>query len=184
MKKAVILVSSQGLGASLFLSVGRMLQAKVYPHSVIVKTVVTPGEIINTVDLIEVGKETAFYWTGSSDLNRILTISHGWSGDGHNLAHEAGGYQPWGDGGGRLSLEGHKFWSDAGDAMLQDGKIILLGCMMGAGLYAANIARAANQCTYAAKDQFGAGHSDTVLKHVQAIENGKVISPMVKFDPI
>jgi hypothetical protein len=186
MKKAVIVVPSQGDSASLFLAVGKMLKAKVYPHCVIVKTVVTPGEIVDSVGLIETSKETSFSWSSTSNLDRVLTVSHAWSGDGHNLALHEGGYQPWGSGDhdGSLSLEGKNFWTAAGDAMHPGGKIILLGCMMGAGLYAANVARRANQCTYAPKEQFGAGHPDTVLKHVEAIEAGKVIPPMVKFDPI
>jgi hypothetical protein len=185
-KTAVILVSSQGQGASLFLSVGKMLKTKVYPHSLIVKTVVTPGEIVDSVDLINVDRDAEFSWRSTSNVDRVVTVSHSWSGDGQNLALGEGGYQPWGGGSGdgSLSSEGKMFWGEVGDAMRPGGKIILLGCMMGAGQYAANVARTANQCTYAAKDVFGAGHPDTVLKHVQAIEAGKVIPPMVKFNPL
>jgi hypothetical protein len=128
---------------------------------------------------------TAFSWDPKLHLARVLTISHAFSGDGPNLAYEAGGFQPWGSNSTAttLSPEGQAFWQSVGQTMQPHGKIILLGCFMGSHDYAANVAKAAGKRVFASTDLFGAGNAETGLKYVRAIEKGHVLKPLKSFDP-
>ena len=138
-KKTVIIVSSQDKTASLFLATGQMLKARVYPHSVIVKTICTPSRPFDLVEasvkLVQIGTENEFTFGDTSNLDRVLTISHSGPLDGPNLAYHVqggGDYQPWGGNhDGSLPSEARRFWGSVGDAMKQGGKIILLGCKIG-----------------------------------------------------
>lgn len=118
----------------------------------------------------------------------MTTISHGFSGDGPNLAYGLGDrrYQAWGTNasGTALRAAGKKFWGQqVGSALKSSGKIILVGCFMGFGDYAKSVAKEANVDVYASTGLFAAANEDTTLKHVKAIEHGKVLKPMVKASP-
>lgn len=69
------------------------------------------------------------------------------------------------------------------NVLKSDGKIILVGCLMGAGNYARNVAREAGVKVYASKTMFAAADVAIVMKHVKAIEEGKEIEPMVVANP-
>ena len=183
--KAVIIVPSQGKHASIFKDVAKSLKFKVYANeAVVVETTVRNvwGKLIVTFSTLD-GK--SFSWTEASNLDRVLTISHAGFCDGPNLASEEGGYQPWGSLAcdATLSVEGAKFWAAIGKALKAGGKIILLGCSMGEGLYGQAVANVSKRSTYASNGLFAAGDEPVALKYVKAIEKGLVIPPMKRFDP-
>lgn len=183
--KAVIVVPSQGKHASMFKDVAKSLRRKVYSkEATIVETTVSSifGVLSVTFNTLD-GK--VFSWADVSNLDSVLTISHAGFCDGPNLASEAGGYQPWGspECDGTLSVEGAKFWATIGSTLKSGGKIILIGCSMGAGLYGQAVANAAKRTTYASDGLFAAADEATTLKHVKAIEKGLPIRPMKRFNP-
>lgn len=195
MNHTVIIVPSQGHDTNSFLAVATDLRSKLYPHARIVKTTVTKttsddGGFAATVTLNNLDKST-FTFDGNALLTRVLTISHAFSGAGQNLTYgdssfgDDGGSQPWGTSAndGSLSEQGEAFWSLVGDSIQEDGKIIMLGCFMGFGHYAANVARASQEPVFASTDLFAAGNSESAVKYVTAIENGTVLKPMKRFDP-
>jgi hypothetical protein len=192
MNRTVIIVPSQGHSINSFLAVATDLRAKLYPHARIVKTTVAHGDggSAPTVTLSNLNGST-FTFDGVPILTRVFTISHSFSGAGQNLTYgdssfgDGGGSQPWGTAAndGSLSDEGKTFWTSVGGSMEDDGKIIMLGCFMGAGQYGANVAAAAHEPVFASTDLFAAGNSDTALKYVTAIENDTVLKPLKRFDP-
>lgn len=194
MISTVIIVPSQGHDTNSFFAVATDLRAKVYPHAKIVKTTVTKttatdGSVSATVALSD-GK-SPFTFSATPNLTRVLTISHAFSGAGQNLTYgddsfgDDGSSQPWGTtaNDGTLSAEGKSFWGSVGSSMKVDGKIIMLGCFMGAGNYAASVAKATQESVFASTDLFAAGNSDSALKYVNAIEKDIVLKPMKRFDP-
>jgi hypothetical protein len=196
--KVVIIIPSQGEDIGAFESVARRLKREVYSKATIVKTTVEVyltdhKETIGETTVTESGGSLsvtfatldghAFSWATTHGLSRVLTISHAFSRDGPNLAYGDGGYQPWGSDGATLAAAGQSFWQSVGRALRADGKIILLGCVMGAGAYAGNVATATGKQVYASTDLFAAGNAATALKYVRAIEKGRVPTPMKKFEP-
>jgi len=180
-KKVVIIIPSQGNDTNAFEDVAKKLKKDVYPGATIVKTTVTDS----SGDLSVSFKTTdghPFTFDATHDVSRVVTISHSFSGDGPNLAYHDGGYQPWGQKDSELSDSGKLFWESVGSSLGSDGKVILLGCFMGSGTYAGNVAKATGKHVYAATDLFGAGDDKTALKTVRAIEKGgKLPSPMKEF---
>ncbi|HWO36220.1 MAG TPA: hypothetical protein VNO32_46105 [Candidatus Acidoferrum sp.] len=180
----VIIVPSQGHDTNSFESVAKTLKAQVYHHATIIRTTVTQSGDSLSVTFTNLNG-TAFSWDPALHLARVLTISHAFSGDGPNLAYEAGGYQPWGSNSSASTLapEGQAFWQSVGQAMQPNGKIILLGCFMGLGHYAENVAKASGKKVFASTDLFAAGNAETGLKYVRAIEEGRVLKPLKSFGP-
>ena len=187
---AVIIVPSQGQHASMFKSVAKTLDRKVYGgRAEVITTAVTlpSGSGSTTVDFSK-SDGTAFSWADAHDLKTVMTISHGFSGDGPNLAYGEGDerYQAWGtdDATGELEALAKEFWGlKVGKALKAGGKVILVGCFMGAGQYAKNVAKVAGVSVYAATGLFAAANTDTTLKHVKAIEAGRPLKPMVEAKP-
>jgi hypothetical protein len=180
--KVIIIIPSQGESTGAFESVARKLRREVYTRATIVKTTVTEsgGSLSVTFATLD---GHSFSWDTTHHLSRVLTISHAFSVDGPNLAYQAGGYQPWGADGAALSAAGQSFWTSVGGALRADGKIILLGCFMGAGDYAGNVAKATGKRVYASTSLFAAGNAESALKYVRAIEGGRVPSPLKEFEP-
>jgi hypothetical protein len=187
---AVIIVPSQGKHASMFRSVAKKLDRRVYGgRAEIVTTNVTlpSGTGSTTVDFSTIAGK-AFSWADAHDLKTVMTISHGFSGDGPNLAYGEGDerYQAWGtdDATGELEALAKNFWGQrVGKAMKAGGKVILVGCFMGAGQYAKNVAKTAGVSVFAATGLFAAANEETTLKHVKAIEAGRPLKPMVEATP-
>lgn len=181
----LIIIPSQGKDLNGFEDSATALNETVHGgKATIVKTTVTPTASSCTV-VFETNDRRAFDFAGKTGIRRVLTISHPFSGDGPNLADNAGGYQPWGsDGTGEvLSADGTSFWKSVGDAMAADGKIILLGCTMGRHKDGTLVAHASGKPVHAARDLFAAGNSETAVKSVTAIEGGKTPAPMKTFGP-
>lgn len=186
---SVIIVPSQGQHEGMFRAVAKMLDRRVYGGraEVVNTTVSLSGSAPATVAFSTVGG-SAFSWTDVHDLKSVVTISHGFSLDGPNLAYGEGDerYQVWGsdDATGELEDAAKAFWGTlVGKAMASRGKIILVGCFMGSGNYARNVAKAAGVTVYASTSLFAAANADTTLKHVKAIESGKPLKPMIAAKP-
>jgi hypothetical protein len=179
----VIIVPSQGHNRGAFDSVATQLKSEVYADAVIVKTKITVDS--GTVRVAFNQHAHPFSWDHAKALRRVLTISHGmW--DGPNLAFgdavpPAETHQPWGTNGGDLTEAGTAFWTLVSRHMEASGKIILLGCLMGAGNFARNVAKVTNRVVYAATSEFGAGDAKTALKNVRAIEHHKSPPGLLKF---
>ncbi|CAD6561231.1 hypothetical protein LMG28727_07367 [Paraburkholderia kirstenboschensis] len=193
----IIIVPSQGKDVGAFLAVGQALVRKVYGgRAKVIRTKVTISDAGATTDAsattvnFETADGGAFSWSDAHDLRTLITISHGFSGDGPNLGYGLGDsrFQVWArdesDASG-LSKAAQNFWGrDVGKALLKpDGKVILVGCFMGAGDYARNVAKAAKVSTYGSTGLIGAGNEHTTLKYVGAIERGRVLAPMVEAKP-
>jgi hypothetical protein len=194
-KQVVIIVPSQGASVDQFVTSAKLLKVHLYSLARIVQTVLIPGDISDSVDLVELASKGKFTWNQKPDLDSVLTITHGAPLRGPNLTYAGGRAalvvqgsadqgQPWGSDSenGSLSFLGRQFWGEVGRSLKPKGKIIMLGCKMGLGTYAQNVAREADHDVYASTDDFGAGHPDTVLRHVTAIERGGVLKPIVKFN--
>jgi hypothetical protein len=171
----------------MFRDVAKAVDRKIYHgRAKVISTKVTVSDTAPTlVEFFDL-KGTAFSWGDAHDLKTVATISHGFSGDGPNLAYGLGDdrYQAWGtDPHGDLGAAAKDFWGRVGKALKSDGKIILVGCFMGAGTYAVNVAKQATVKCYASIGLFAAANVDTTMKHVKAIENGKPIKPMVEASP-
>jgi hypothetical protein len=181
--KVVIIVPSQGHNTGAFDSVAAQLKSEVYDDAVIVKTRITDDSGVVTVAFYKHAQP--FSWDRTTALRRVLTISHGML-DGPNLGYcdtilpmEA--HQPWGTNGGDLTEAGTTFWTLVSRHMEAKGKIILLGCLMGAGNFARNVAKLTKKEVYAATNEFGAGNAKTALKNVRAIEKHKRPPGLLKF---
>jgi hypothetical protein len=192
---AIITVPSQGKHADMFRSVAKILNRTTYHgHAKVVSiTVTVPASRMSepagptTVDFFTLDG-SAFSWSDEHDLSTVITISHGFSTDGPNLGYGLGDehYQAWGTDHvtGALGDAGKEFWGQkVGKALKSSGKIILVGCFMGFGDYARNVARTAGVKVYASTGLFAAANEHTVLKHVGAIEHGKALKPMVEASP-
>jgi hypothetical protein len=187
--KVVIIIPSQGDAQKHFEDVAKTLKKNVYKKAIIVKTTVsdsggTASVAFNTLD------GHPFDWSTAHHVSRVLTISHGMSKDGPNLAMlddsvPALEHQPWDskNDGADLSDAAQAFWSTVGSSLSGNGKIILLGCSMGAGHYAANVAKASGRHVLAATDSIAAGDTKSSLKNVRAIEKGHARKPMKDFKP-
>jgi hypothetical protein len=188
--QAVIIVPTQGDSAKNFELVAKSLNHRIYNgKATIVKTTITEsGEVaFKTHD----GKP--FSWGAAHHLSSVLTISHGMECDGPNLALadsnvDISHHQPWGRDGagatcGELSEVAKSFWKSVSKTLTKNGKIMLLGCSMGHDLYAKNVSRVTRRAVFASDGSFGAANEQTVLKHVQNIEKGKVNKPMKRFHP-
>jgi hypothetical protein len=185
---AIIVVPSQGHHAEMFRSVAKIVNRKAYGGKAkVVYTKVTLSDTSPTMVEFFALDGSAFSWADSHDLSTVVTISHGFSGDGPNLAYGLGDehYQAWAsDPAGGLGDAGKDFWGQkVGKSLKSGGKIILVGCFMGAGEYARNVAKVAGVKVYASTGLFAAANDDTTLKHVKAIEHGKPIKPMVEAAP-
>ncbi|MCR5864039.1 hypothetical protein [Aquincola sp. J276] len=187
---AVIIVPSQGEHASMFKGVAKAADRKIYGgRAVVVTTSVTlaTDTAAATVNF-QTASGKSFSWADQHDLKSVVTISHGFSGDGPNLAYGLGDerYQAWGidDGTGELEAAAKEFWGiKVGKALKKGGKIVLVGCFMGKGEYARNVARAAGVSCFAATGLFAAANEETTLKHLKAIEGGRAMKPMVEAKP-
>ena len=188
--KVIIIVPSQGHASKHFEDVAKALKKNVYKKAIIVKTTVsdsggTASVAFNTLD------GHAFDWSTAHDVSRVLTISHSFAEDGPNLALTDSSvpvdeHQPWGSKNGagvELSDAAKAFWTSVGSSMSGNGKIMLLGCSMGAGNYAANVAKATGRHVFAATDKIAAGDTKTSLKYVRSIENDHAKKPMKDFKP-
>jgi hypothetical protein len=181
--RVVIIVPSQGHNTSAFESVATKLKSDVYSDAVIVKARITVDSGAVTVSFLR--HAHPFSWDHTKDLRRVLTISHGML-DGPNLAFgdavvPAEAHQPWGVNDGDLTDTGTAFWTLVSRHMETAGKIILLGCLMGAGQFARNLAHLTKRNVYAATNEFGAGDAKTALKNVRAIEDHKRPPSLLKF---
>ena len=186
--KAILIVPSQGKDTGAFLTVAKALDRKVYGGgAVVIQTAVTLSDSAPATVAFSAVGGSAFSWADAHDLTTVMTISHAFSGDGPNLAYGLGDerYQAWGsDDTGALSAAAKDFWGQkVGKALNSSGKIILLGCFMGGGDYARNVAKEARVKTYASVGLFGAGNEETALKYVKQLEKGKVSKPFVEFTP-
>jgi len=185
----VMVIPSQGESVNAFKASAQKLKRVLYHRAKIVQTTVIPIPQVPPASGVSLSVAFttldghAFTWDTAHDLHRVLTISHAFSGDGPNLSYHAGGFQPWGSIGDSLSPEGLAFWISVGVALRSDGKIILLGCFMGGGSYAGNVARATGKLVYASTSLFAAGNEDTAVKYVRAIEAGRTPSPLKEFAP-
>jgi hypothetical protein len=182
----VIIVPSQGDNVGNFLQSARAVRDKVYHgKGIIVKTKVTPEHGGFKVKFLTLGGHAfSFEHAKHQHVTRVLTISHAFSGDGPNLAYHHGGYQPWPQNDPdktALTPAGEAFWKGIGRATSKDAIIILMGCFMGAGNYAKNVAAASDRSVYASEFLFGAGNPETAVKYAKAIEHGEVPAPMKKF---
>jgi hypothetical protein len=188
--QVIIIVPSQGHAAKHFESVAKTLKKQVYKNAIIVKTTVsdsggTASVAFNTLD------GHPFDWSAAHDVSRVLTVSHSFAADGPNLALTDDSvpvdeHQPWGskNGEGRELTDAAKaFWTSVGSSMSGNGKIMLLGCSMGSGAYAANVAKATGRHVFAATDKIAAGDTKTSLKYVRSIEKGNAKKPMKDFSP-
>ncbi len=176
--KVIIIIPSQGHSRGSFKHVAMELRAKVYPDAIIVQTTVS-GDVGSYRVKLETSEHTAFSWEDAYGVLRVLTISHA-AFDGPNLTPGVGGAQPW-----SVVLDGGKtaneFWGSVGESMVPDGKIILLGCHMGESAYGLVVHQITRTTVYASGDYFAAGEAKVALRHVLAIEDGKVLKPMQEF---
>ncbi len=187
MPKAIIIIPSQGADVAAFDAVARAVRTEVYGgQASIVSTAVTEDSGAYDVTFRTSGGGS-FSWEAVHGVSTVMTISHGFSCDGPNLAYHDGGYQPWGSSEdsscAELTQAAKDFWAKVGAALVPSGKIILVGCFMGGGSYASNVAAASGRKVFASTSLFGAGNKETTLKYVKAIEAGRSPSPMVSFAP-
>jgi hypothetical protein len=187
----VIIVPTQGFDTGSFEDVAKKLSREVYHgNATIVRTTISGSGGSFAVAFTTL-KGEAFSWEDAHDLSSVLTVSHGASCDGPNLAYsdsgvEEAGHQPWGSEGGtctELSEAGKSFWKLVGQALRSDGKIILVGCSMGSGSYAGLVAAVTGKRVYASTSSLGAGDASTSLKYVRALERGRVLAPMKQYEP-
>lgn len=68
--------------------------------------------------------------------------------------------------------------------MEASGRIVQLGCMMGAGNDGMLVAHAAGRPVYAAAGMFAAGNSDTAVTYVREIEAWLTPAPLRTFGPL
>ena len=183
----VIIVPTQGKDVNSFLDSAQALAKKVYNNSVIIRAkIITDDDGNAKVDFT--WSSHPFSWETHHNLRRVLTISHGMF-DGPNLAFGDSAvpqnmHQPWGvdDSHGELSSLGKAFWGMVGRQMNSDGKILLLGCLMGGAKFATNVAGLTGKKVYAATSEFAAGNANSAVKAAQAIEGSKK-STLVEFAP-
>lgn len=186
---AIIIVPSQGKHEHMFRSVAKVLDRKIYRgRAEVVYTKVTVSDASPTTVEFFTLSGSAFSWSDAHDLTTVITISHGFVMDGPNLGYGLGDerYQAWGSDDITETFEAaaKEFWGQkVGKALKSSGKIILVGCFMGSGNYARNVAKEAAVKVYASEGLFAAANEDTTLKYVKAIESGKVLKPMVEFSP-
>lgn len=182
----VIIIPSQGADLNAFADSAATLAKKVYPgRTLIVKTTVSQTASSYEVKFTN-GAGKDFSFAQAKELKAVLTISHAFSGDGPNLAYHAGGYQPWGRDDTRNDLTPYakQFWSSVGTALGKTGKIILLGCFMGADTYGTLVAQASGKPVYASSSLFAAGNAETAVSYVRRIEAGKTPAPFKRFGPL
>jgi hypothetical protein len=180
--KVAIIIPSQGHDVGSFHQVARELAKSVYKDSVIVKANITGQGDNLTVNLT--WNNHPFSLSNHKDLRRVLTISHGML-DGPNLAYGSDlpldAHQPWASGGGELTEQGRDFWRSVSQNMRPDGKIIFLGCLMGAGNFARNVAGLTRKKVYASQSLFGAGDGKIAVSAVKAVEANSHQSALVSF---
>jgi hypothetical protein len=181
--KIIIIVPSQGNTKKIFKSVAHALKTKIYKDAMILETYVTGTQDSSMVSFKTInGGE--FNWNTAAGVSRVIVVSHG-SYDGPNLAYHASAIQPWMFSRGDES-PGKTFWSAVGKSLSGDAKIVLLGCKEGDtpvdGMsYAQHVAQTVHRPVYGSSDFFGAAKEEAVLKHLRAIEEGKVHRPMMQF---
>jgi hypothetical protein len=184
----VIIVPSQGAHVDNFTASAQAVNQKVYHgRATIVRTTVTKSGDFFDVAFATLGG-TPFLWRNVNDgaLSTVLTISHAAKNDGPNLALadrtlETFGHQPWGsvDGKGlKLTEIATSFWNGTGRTLSNTGKIILLGCDMGAGNYSSLVMNASGRRTIASTDVIGAGNTEVAQKYVRGIESNHILPPM------
>lgn len=185
---ALIFVPSKSDHSKLFRIVAQTLSKKLYGsqasiYGVIVKK--TGGPLDWSSIHLE-GPRLKQKLKDGLKLSTFITISHGGPEDGPIMAHDPRSLQPWGSNLAKsaLSTTGSSFWKFIGGKMQgKTGKIILAGCHMGELSYARNVALVSGIKCYGYDGTFAAADESTVLKHVGAIEQGKVIKPMKRFSP-
>jgi hypothetical protein len=186
--KVIIIIPSQGGANNAFEDTARKLKKEVYPHATIVKTVLTDDSSHNTSVAFTTLDGHEFKWPTKHDVSRVITVSHGFMDDGPNMAFgepDVTDHQPWGskNGGSDLSDAAQAFWTSVGSSLRGNGKILLLGCSMGAGAYAGNVAKATGKHVFAATESIAAGDSKSTLKLVRSVERGHAKKPMQDFKP-
>jgi hypothetical protein len=186
--KVIIIIPSQGDNSKHFNDVAKTLKKNVYKKATIVKTTLSEsGGTLSVSFTTDDGH--AFSFGSTHDVSRVITISHAFVNDGPNMAFADTSvveHQPWGSKNGagvELSDPAKAFWTSVGSSMKGNGKILLLGCSMGSGAYASNVAKATGRQVFAATDSIAAGDTKTSLKHVQSIEKGSAKKPMKEFKP-
>jgi hypothetical protein len=181
---AVILVPAGGADATSFQAVAVKMNAEVYKNKATVVTAAADDSGAVTFKRLD-GKD--FSLASAPPLASFVTVSHAGSIDGPVLG---GGAQPWGTGetGGDLTDEAKSFWQDVGDALVEDGKIILLGCHSAgspgvAMSFGRKVALASGRRVFGARDFLAAANGGVSLRIVQAIEDGKEPPEMMRLDP-
>jgi hypothetical protein len=172
--KAVIIVPTQGMNADMFQAIAKVIAREVYAGKAkVVKTKVTKEESGALPVEFTTHDGKPFSFDDVHDLITVLTISHGFSMDGPNLAYMDGGYQPWNsDASGALSTAAKEFWGSVGDALIQKGKIVLCGCFMGKG-YAKKVSEAARVRVYGSNGATAAANLEKTKERITDIEAGK-----------
>jgi hypothetical protein len=178
---AVIIVPTQGHAHGSFQAVAQALKTQVYHgRATIAYAVVSEKNGIAMVTLFTDKKlSSPFTFTAGQGLKTVMTISHGASDDGPNFAPTDATvpvllHQPWAldqNDKSKLSAEAEAFWKSVGKALKANGKIILLGCSMGAGNYDDLVTAASGRTVYAATDKIGAGDKSVAVPTVRKIEN-------------
>ena len=197
--KVIVIVPTQGLDTQRFLANARELNRRVYHN----KATIVRTTLSGNADEASVSFRTLnghhFAWETTHDVESVITISHGAICDGPNLGYlmpPGQKNQPW-DSAVRYNRDGSKsnmcsntlsepakaFWGKVSRSMTSKGKIILLGCEMGSGAYAGNVAAVVGKRVFASKGPFAAADEGSVLRHVTAIEHGKVKGPMKQSSP-
>ena len=120
-----------------------------------------------------------FSMSSVSGLGTVITVSHGAMGDGPLFNH----CQPWGRSDTwsatdtELSDEAKQFWHSVSGALGPGGKIILIGCNMGARFLNSTYARRVNGITgrpvYVSTQEFPAADSERAVFTVYGIEYGE-----------
>jgi len=82
-----------------------------------------------------------------------------------------------------LRPKARAFWEEIGRSLRGDGKIILIGCNLGAGQYIDHVANASGHPTWGARAPFSAADVKTVVRVVKGIERGVAFEPMRKAMP-
>jgi hypothetical protein len=187
--RVVMITPSQGTDCDALHNIAQLLAREVYPNCVILKTHLDPEEVAigKTVWAVHFrwGRQP-FSWDALSNLKRVLVVSHGML-DGPNLAHwddsiPDDAKQPWGFGGGKLTEAGRTFWTMVSRRMQPDGFIMLLGCLMAAGHFAANLSALTGRKVYGAGSDFPVAIPHIAKSTVRDIEAGHLRRGFVSYD--
>jgi RHS repeat-associated protein len=180
---AVIIVPGQSSGATNFQQNAIAIRRSVYGrHATVVKTTLHDDLTMSfsTLD----GKN--FNLSRARALRTFMTISHAGPLGGPILNHGSDSEnQPWKtDLNGDLTSRAKTFWTTVGNSLRSDGKVVLMGCSMGADgeqSYAAAVARHIKRSVYAAVNSCFSGDRESAVSYARSIEQGTPITPFKKF---